>query len=332
MKGNISRLLVALAALTFALTVSAQPQPPAPLIYEGLAFPELPYASRWLEVQGDKMHYLEVGDPAAKPILLLHGNPTWSYLWRNVMPHLEPLGRVIAPDLIGMGRSDKPDIAYSVTEHREYLWRFIELMDLQNLVIVGHDWGGALGLDYAANHPDNVAGIAFMETLLMPFPGFEQMPADAPGFLRKLREDEQFAQGMALGQNLFVEQILPNGIMRELDAAEMDAYRAPFPTPETRLPTLAFPRQIPVGGEPADSHAIISAYAAWLPQSPMPKLWLYAEPGMMMPPPALLQMAQRFHNLETKSIGAGLHFIQEDQPDAIGAAIADWLTRHDLAS
>ena len=194
-------------------------------------------------------------------------------------------------------------------------------------MLVGHDWGGALAFDYAANHPDNVAAIVFMETLLAPFPAFEQMPDAAPGFLRKIRLDEQFAQGMVLGQSLFVEQILPNGILRQLAPEEMQAYRAPFPTPESRLPTLAFPRQIPIGGEPAEAQDIVGAYAAWLPQSDLPKLWLYAEPGMMVPPPMIADMAARYRNLEAQSIGDGLHFIQEDQPEAIGQAIADWLTR-----
>lgn len=327
MKSNIvarALALVALALLTAAQALG-QGNSPAPIVYDGIEFPPLPYASRWIEVNGAKMHYMETGDPAGAPILLLHGNPTWSYLWRNIMPYLEDSGRVIAPDLIGMGKSDKPNIGYTFVEHRDFLWRFIELMRLDSLVLVVHDWGSGLGFDYARNHPDKVRGIAFMEALLAPSPPVDEMEG-GPGLIQMIRGDDGRAEAMMLGQNIFVEQFLPSAIMRELSDEEMNAYRAPFPTPQTRLPILVWPRQIPTGGDPADVHEIVAAYAQWLPQSEMPKLMLYAEPGMM--PPPMLDMARAtYQNLESVSVGPGLHFIQEDQPDAIGMAIADWLAR-----
>lgn len=318
-------LLALCLPLIAALPLQAQSAPPEPLIYEGIAFPELPYASRWIEVNGAKMHYMETGDPAGTPILLLHGNPTWSYLWRDVMPHLEDSGRVIAVDLIGMGLSDKPDIAYTFAEHREYLWRFIELLGLQELVLVVHDWGSGLGFDYAYQHQDNVQGIAFMEALIAPFPAYADMPQGGGDMMQTMRGEA--GRGMILNQNFFVEQLLPGGVVRELSAAELDAYRAPFPTPESRLPVLMWPRQIPIGGEPAEVHAVLAAYAAWLPQSETPKLLLYAEPGMMTQAPVVAMLLARYQNLETVNVGAGGHFIQEDQPDAIGQSIAEWMER-----
>ena len=327
MKGKFIRCMAGLAlvlALSATGLVAAQNPPSEPVIYEGIEFPELPYASRWIEVNGAKMHYMETGDPAGAPILLLHGNPTWSYLWRNIMPYLEDSGRVIAPDLIGMGMSDKPDIGYTFVEHREYLWRFIELLSLENMVLVVHDWGSALGFDYARNHPDNVRGIAFMEALLAPSPPVEDMPDAGPGLIQVIRSNDGRAEALMLGQNVFVERFLPSAILRKLSEAELNAYRAPFPTPETRKPILVWPRQIPTGGEPADVHEIVSAYAQWLPTSDLPKLMLYGEPGML-PAPHLEMAREQYENLDLVSVGAGLHFIQEDQPDAIGQAIAEWL-------
>lgn len=328
MKDKFIRCMVGLAlALALSANGLVAAQPSEPVVYEAIEFPALPYASRWIEVNGAKMHYMEAGDPAGSPVLLLHGNPTWSYLWRNIMPHLEDSGRLIALDLIGMGKSDKPDIGYTFVEHRDYLWRFIELMRLENLTLVVHDWGSGLGFDYARNHPDNIAGIAFMEALLAPFPGFDEMPGEGSAMIQLIRSEDGSAEFALLGQNMFVEQFLPSAIMRQLSEEEMNAYRAPFPKPETRLPVLVWPRQIPVGGAPADTQEIVAAYAAWLPQSAIPKLLLHADPGAMIPMPAVTMLQNSYKNLETVAVGPGIHFIQEDQPDAIGIAIADWLER-----
>ena len=333
MKGNIvlrTVMLLFIILLMTTATVTGQNAPAEPLVYEDIDFPDLPYASRWIEINGAKMHYMETGDPAGPPILLLHGNPTWSYLWRNIMPHLETSGWIIAVDMIGMGKSDKPDIGYTFVEHRDYLWRFIELTRLEDIVLVVHDWGGGLGFDYARNHPENVRGIVMMETLLRPFPGFDQLPGEGPAaMMQMIRSTDGSAEAVMLGQNMFVEQFLSSAVLRQLSEEEKNAYRAPYPTPETRTPLLVWPRQIPIGGEPAEVHEIVAAYAQWLTENEIPKLLLYAEPGMMLP--AMVVDADtlkaQYKNMETASIGEGLHFIQEDQPDAIGMAIADWLER-----
>jgi haloalkane dehalogenase len=322
------RIVFVLFALFVAVAVAhaQSSNPQSPVIYEGLATPELPYPSRWIDVNGSKMHYMETGNPGGTPILLLHGQPTWSYLWRNVMPHLEGSGRVIALDLIGMGLSDKPALDYTFMEHREYLWGFIEAMELENIVLVIHDWGSALGFDYAANHQDNVQAIAFMEALVAPATDYESLPPEFAQMLQAVRTPG-IGEELLINQNMFVEQILPSAVLRPLSEAELNAYRFPYPTPETRLPVFMWPNQVPIAGEPADVNAIVAEYAVWLPQTEMPMLHLYATPGVLMGE-ALAQMLQgMYQNLEILNVGEGLHFIQEDQPDAIGQGIADWLDR-----
>ncbi len=295
--------------------------------YEGIEFPNLPYTSRWIEVKGSRMHYMEAGDPGGVPILLIHGNPTWSYLWRNVMPHLEERGRVIAVDLIGMGLSDKPDIGYTYFDHREYVWGFIEAMGLKNIVLVIHDWGSALGFDYAYHHQDNVRAIAFMEAHVATAAGYEGMPADIARFLKAVRAGDAVGEEMILNQNMFIEQILPNMVKRKLKKEELDAYRAPYPSPETRLPIMMWPTQLPIGGEPADVVQLIETYAAWLKAAEIPMLNLYATPGLGLPESAAKQLQSQYQKLEIVNVGDGLHFFQEDQPDTVGTSIANWLRR-----
>ncbi len=329
MKGNtFVRLFSFVLSLSLLATIGVTAQQrPEPVVYEGIEFPDLPYPSRWIEVNGSKMHYMETGDPAGTPILLLHGNPTWSYLWRNIMPHLEDSGRVIAPDLIGMGLSDKPDIGYTFVEQREYLWGFINAMELEDIVLVVHDWGSGLGFDYARNHQDNVQAIAFMEALLAPLPSTDFLSPENKQFIETIRATDGSGEAMIMGQNFFIEGFVPQAIVRELSEDELNAYRAPYPTPETRLPVFVWPNQIPIEGEPAEVQEIVGAYAEWLPQSDMPKLLLYATPGALIPETAVPQIIETFNNLEAVHIGAGLHFVQEDQPDVIGESIAEWLGR-----
>lgn len=326
MKSLHQVVLVLFALLVVAVGAQAQtgdPQPP--IVYEGLEVPELPYASRWIEVNGAKMHYMETGDPGGTPILLLHGQPTWSYLWRNVMPHLEDSGRVIALDLIGMGLSDKPDLGYTFMEHREYVWGFIEAMELENIILVIHDWGSALGFDYAFNHQDNVQAIAFMEALVAPPANYDELNPEFAAFLQLVRAGDGVGEELLINQNMFVEQLLPSAILRPLSEAELNAYRFPYPTPETRLPVFMWPNQVPIAGEPADVNAIVGEYAVWLTQTEMPMLNLYATPGLLMGENVAQMLQGMYKNLEILNVGEGLHFIQEDQPDAIGQGIAAWL-------
>ncbi|MEZ4728473.1 MAG: haloalkane dehalogenase [Caldilineaceae bacterium] len=286
----------------------------------------LPYTTQLVTVMGAAMAYVEAG--AGDPILFLHGNPTSKYLWRNIMPWLEEQGRVIAPDLIGMGESDKPAIDYTFAEHSEYVDGFIEALDLTNITLVVHDWGSGLGLDYARRHPDNSKAIAMMEALIAPAMPitFDAMAPEQAEFFRALRTPEVGEQ-LILEQNFFVEQTLPDGVVRELTDAEMATYRAPYLESEDRLPTLVWPREVPINGEPADVVERVNAYNEWLLTSPVPKLHLYVAPGTLNPPAVIPFLQENMTNYEAIYVGQGLHFIQEDHPAIIGRNLANWVRR-----
>lgn len=287
---------------------------------------EFPYTSKFVDVLGSRMAYIDEGE--GDPILLIHGNPTSKYLWRNIVPYLMPRGRVIAVDLIGMGESGKPDLAYTYADHIRYLEGFITALDLRDITFVVHDWGSALGFDYASRHEENVKGLAFMEALLVPaFPySSGTVSPRIADFLRTTR-DPQTGPELILNQNFFVEVLLPSSVVRELTEAEMDAYRAPFPDPASRKPVLVWPNQIPLDGEPADVAAVVGRYNAWLTATGLPKLHVYASPGIINPPDVVAVLARRLKNYESVYVGQGLHFIQEDHPEAVGRAIADWSRR-----
>lgn len=269
------------------------------------------------------MAYVDEGD--GEPIVFLHGNPTSSYLWRNVMPHLEDQGRVIAPDLIGMGDSGKlaPSDAttYRFVEHREYLDDLLrELGVSTDVTLVLHDWGSALGFDWANRHRDAVKGIAYMEAIVAPLT-WEQWPKAATPPFQAFRSDE--GEKMILEQNAFIEMILPTSILRKLTDEEMNEYRRPFAeSGEGRRPTLTWPRQLPIAGEPADVVEIVESYGAWLSRSEIPKLFIDAEPGAILRGHAR-DFCRSWPNT-TEAKVAGIHFVQEDSPDEIGTAIADW--------
>ncbi len=287
--------------------------------------PEERYPKKYSEVLGSRMAYVEAG--SGDPIVLLHGNPTSSYLWRNVIPHLEPLGRCIAPDLIGMGDSDKLDPSgpdrYRFVEHRRYLDALLESLDVrQNVTFVIHDWGSALGFDWANRHRDAVKGIAYMEAIVRPL-SWSTWPDAARQLFQAFRSPA--GEGMVLENNVFVDRVLPGSIQRKLSDAEMAVYRRPYlEAGESRRPTLTWPRQIPIEDDPKDVCEIVAAYAEWLSKSGVPKLFVNAEPG------ALLIGEQRefcrsWRN-QTEVTVAGIHFVQEDSPDEIGTAIASWLS------
>ncbi|MEM7126538.1 MAG: haloalkane dehalogenase [Chloroflexota bacterium] len=287
---------------------------------------EMPYETQFVEVLGSQMAFVEAGE--GDPILFLHGNPTSKYLWRNIMPWLEGQGRVIAPDLIGMGESDKPDIGYTFAEHSEYIDGFIETLGLENITLVIHDWGSGLGFDYAHRNPDNVKGIAFMEAVVAPAmpASFETMPPNLAEFFQAMRT-EGMGEEMVLNQNMFVEQVLPSSVARGLTEAEMTHYRAPYPDVESRKPVLVWPRQVPIDGEPADVVERVNAYNEWLTTTDLPKLHLYASPGALLPPETVPFLQQTLPNYEAVFVGQGIHFIQEDHPEAIGRNISDWVRR-----
>ena len=278
---------------------------------------------QFIEVNGKRMAYVEMGE--GDPIVFQHGNPTSSYLWRNIMPHLAEQGRCIAVDLIGMGDSDKldnpgPD-SYRFVEHRDYLFAAWEALGVKdNVTLVIHDWGSALGFDWARQHPDVVKGIAYMEGIVRPV-RWSDWPEAARQVFQGFRSDA--GETMVLDKNVFVERVLPGSVIREMTEEEMDVYRRPFANAgEDRRPTLTWPRQIPIEGEPEDVVEIVNDYADWLSANDVPKLFINAEPG------AILIGEQRefcrtFPNQSEVTV-AGTHFIQEDSPHEIGEAIAEW--------
>lgn len=279
---------------------------------------------KFVTVNGHEMAYVEMG--TGRPIIFLHGNPTSSYLWRNVMPELAGLGRCIAPDLIGMGDSAKlPDAGpdtYTFQTHRTYLDGFLEALDIrEDVVLVIHDWGSALGFDWANRHRGSVAGIAYMEGIVAPIPSWEQFSPQAAPVFQAFRTDA--GEQMILDNNMFIERVLPGSILRDLDPQEMDEYRRPFLNREDRWPMLTWPRQIPVGGDPQDVTEIVRAYGEWLAVSDVPKLFVNADPGAILIGKSREICRTWPHQSEV--VVAGSHFIQEDSGPEIGRAVAEWI-------
>jgi haloalkane dehalogenase len=285
-----------------------------------------PYEKKRQKVLGLDMAYVEVGK--GDPIVFLHGNPTSSYLWRNVIPHLSSLGRCIAPDLMGMGDSDKlpnsgPD-SYRFVDQRRHLDALLEALDVkQRVTLVIHDWGSALGFDWANRHRNAVKGIAYMEAIVRP-QGWDHWDGmNMRHMLKALRSAP--GEEMVLKDNFFVEKIVPGAILRKLSPEEMAEYRRPFALPgEGRRPTLTFPREIPIDGDPADVTEIVESYGKWLAASPVPKLFLWAQPGALLASGVNLETARSWPAQQEVSI-KGIHFVQEDSPHEIGQAVAHWL-------
>lgn len=289
---------------------------------------DFPFEKKRIEVNGSEIAYVDEG--AGQPVLFLHGNPTSSYLWRNVIPHVTNGYRAIAPDLIGMGDSGKPEIDYTLQDHETYLYEFIEQLGLKDIILVVHDWGSVLGMKYARLNSQNVSALAFMEAIVppgMPAPSYEAMGPQVGELFRNLRTPG-VGEKMVLENNFFVEEILPKfGVLRELSDLEMEAYRAPFRTPESRKPTLQWPREIPIAGQPAYPVSQVLENGKWLMESDVPKILFYAEPGALLPRQAVEFLIGNTKNLEVRFLGAGLHFLQEDHPHLIGQGLADWLRR-----
>jgi haloalkane dehalogenase len=280
-----------------------------------------------IPVLDSTMYYEEQGD--GNPVVLLHGNPTSSYLWRNVIPELTGQARCLAPDLIGMGRSGKPDIAYRFADHARYLDAWFEELEVDGVTLVGHDWGGALGFDWASRHPGRVRGIAFMETIVRPLT-WDDWPAWARDLFQAFRRPGE-GEELILDRNLFVESVLPHSVKRTLSEEELDAYRAPFTDRAQRLPTLAWPREIPVDGAPADVVRRVETYDIWLGSTTeVPKLLLTFDPGAIMTPSIIRWCQDHIAALEVEHIGTGIHFVQEDNGPAIGIAIARWREQQGL--
>lgn len=300
---------------------------------------DFPYESHYVEVNGSKMHYVDTGGEGT-PIVMLHGQPTWSYLWRKVIPHLEGKHRVVALDLIGFGKSDKPSIGYTVENHAEYFAGFMDALALNDVTLVIHDWGSFLGFDYAARNPDRVKAIAFMEALL-PFKDIMEYPlkpAPAPtnprsfaAFIKQIKT-QGVGEKMIFENNAFLKQIFPSAIDRKLTDDEMQAYLEPFADGKNRLPMLQFPRSLVVDG--VNPPYVASSFSGFIPflkaKTDLPLLMLTATPGAIGRDWQINWVKEHLPRAEIVGVGTGVHFIQEDQPDAIGEAVAGWMARKGL--
>jgi haloalkane dehalogenase len=291
---------------------------------------EQPLTKQTVNVLDSRMAYHARGEGA--PILFLHGNPTSSYLWRDVMPGLEGRGRLIAPDLIGMGDSSKlanpgPD-TYRFVTHQKYLAAFIDAVidPSEKILLVIHDWGSALGFDWANRHRDRVSGIAYMEAIVRPVAGWEEWSPSATPIFQGFRSDK--GESLILDRNMFVERVLPGSVLRKLSDAEMAEYRKPYLTREDRWPTLTWPRQIPIAGEPADVAGIAADYARWMAANELPKLFVNADPGAILIGD-VREFCRSWKNQQEVTV-KGSHFIQEDSGAEIGKAIAGWMTANAL--
>ncbi len=276
---------------------------------------------KFVDVLGSRMAYVDVGEGPV--VLFQHGNPTSSYLWRNVIPHVAPHARCIAPDLIGMGRSDKPKIAYRVEDHARYFEAFMKVLGLDDVVLVLHDWGSAIGLDWARRHEERVRGLALME-FITPIPSWLDMTQESRDWFKAFRDPEH-GRDTIIAQNAFIERTLPGAIVRGLAQGEMDAYRRPFLDPADREPVYRFPNELPIAGEPADVYAMAVAYRAWLLETEVPKLFFWAEPGSLMPVRLAAWYRARLKNTRSVPLGPGVHYVQEDHPELIGREIAAWV-------
>jgi haloalkane dehalogenase len=283
-----------------------------------------------VNVLGSTMAYREAGNREAPVALFLHGNPTSSYVWRNVLPHVGPVAHCIAPDLIGFGQSGKPDIEYRVADHVRYLDAFLDQAKIASAFVVAQDWGTALAFLLAARRPEFIRGLAFME-FVKPLPSWDGFVPGAAEIFQKFRTPG-VGEEMILQNNFFVEQILPMTTVRKLTDEEMSVYRAPFPTPESRKPTWRFPNEIPIEGEPADVYSSLEKAHEVLAESSYPKLLFAGDPGAIVSPAMAQNVVKGLKNCRLVQLSSGLHFLQEDHPDVIGANIKEWLLELGVAS
>ena len=284
----------------------------------------LQYEKQYAEVEGQRIAYIDVGE--GDPIVLLHGNPTSSFLWRNVIPELEHSGRVIVPDLIGQGDSAKLPASegpgrYTFEVAYQYVAGLLQTLGVtENVTLVIHDWGSGIGFHWARLHPEAVRGIAYMEAIVAPM-SWAEWPESAAGIFQGFRSEK--GEDLVLQRNMFVEAVLPGSVMRDLTDTEMENYRAPFSTPDDRQPTLNWPRQIPIEGEPPHMVELVTAYGEFMASAPFPKLFINADPGSILVGKQR-EFCRSWPNQQEVTV-KGLHFVQEDSPQEIGQAVATWL-------
>ncbi|NUQ27224.1 MAG: haloalkane dehalogenase [Acidobacteriaceae bacterium] len=276
-----------------------------------------------VEVLDSTMAYREAGTPGAPVALFLHGNPTSSYIWRNIIPLVAPVAHCIAPDLIGFGQSGKPAIEYRFADHARYLDAFLERMNITSAYLVAQDWGTALAFHLAARKPELVRGLAFME-FIRPMPTWNDFHPDQIDTFKRFRTPG-VGEEMILEHNVFIERVLPAATMRKFTEEEMEVYRAPFPTPESRRPTWRFPNELPIAGTPSDVYATLEEAHRALAASTYPKLLFVGNPGALVSPAFAQDFAKNLKNCEVVQLRSGLHYLQEDHPDVIGANVKEWI-------
>jgi haloalkane dehalogenase len=286
-------------------------------------FSDFPYAPRFQEVLGARMAVVDEGGGDGPPLVLLHGNPTWSYLWRKVIPILTPKRRIIAPDLIGHGRSDRPDIDYRLTDHIRYIDGLLDAMQLDRIVLVVHDWGGSVGLDWARRHPDRVAGLVLTETRLRTYPSWNDVAPGARERFRALRDPRRGWQ-LTTVDDVFFRDTIPHGIPG-LSESELAAYRAPHEDPDSRRPLLRWVAELPIEGEPADVHSIVEQYMRWLRTTRLPVLLVTVTPGAIVDEPTARSLDGLAH-VTRVHLGEGGHFVPDHHGAALGHAIRGWLS------
>jgi haloalkane dehalogenase len=280
-----------------------------------------PSESKFVEVLGSQMHYIDTG--AGEPILFLHGDPVWSYIWRQVLPHVSPTARCIAPDLIGMGLSDKPAIPYTFFDHVAYVEGFIKALGLERFTLALHDWGCIIGFYIAMRQERNVRGLAFMEAMLRPYATWDEFPASIRTQFRAFR-NPRLGPKLIIDENAFINQVMPASTTVPFTEQEMNCYRMPFLDPPTRQVILQFVNQLPIADEPADVAEATGQYAAWLERTKLPKLFLWANPGVINSEKDVDRARRNYKNLKTTFLGAGLHFHQQEHPVEVGQEIARW--------
>lgn len=275
------------------------------------------------------MAWREAGSPHQPVAIFLHGNPTSSYIWRSIIPHVASTAHCIAPDLIGYGQSGKPDIEYRFADHVRYLDAFIKERNIESAYLVAQDWGTALAFHLAARRPQFVRGLAFME-FIRPFAGWNEFHQhdEARELFRKFRMPGE-GERMILDDNVFVERVIPGSVMRTLSEEEMAVYRAPFPTPRSRIPTWRLPNELPIAGEPADVHAMLERAHMALKSSRYPKLLFCGDPGALVSPLFARRFSAGLHDCRLVELGSGAHYLQEDHPETIGRTVADWIAQHE---
>lgn len=282
---------------------------------------DFPYQSNYIEVNGSKMHYIDEGQ--GEPMLFLHGIPTSCYLWRNVIPFLSDNVRCIAPDLIGMGKSDKPDIEYTVFDHIKYIEGFIEALDLKNITLVLHAWGSVIGFDYAMRHQENIKGIAFLESHLRPTMQWDMISLPVQEMSAVLDAPDG-GYDVIMNSNYYVNKVLPSGVLRTLTEEEMEHYRAPFKEPGSCKPIWQYLQDLPLGGDSGEVDKLIANYSEVLTQSQLPKLMLYAIPGFITTVDTVKWARDSLPNISLVDVGDALHYAQESNPQKIGEELLAW--------